>query len=1028
VQSSPQFSESFQKLNPQQKQAVEQIDGPVMVIAGPGTGKTQVLTLRIANILAKTDVQPSNILALTYTEAAAKNMKERLVQLVGPTAYQVVIGTFHSFAERIIQDFPEFFPLQRWSRIASEYEKLRIIRQLLDQAHWVTLRTPGSPYHYTNDILSAISELKREGITPDRYGELLAEEQQQFDAEKSELRATKLTEGERKLAKMAELQEMYRQYQQILKDLQLYDFDDLILMAVEGMKNEATLAAALQEKYQYVLIDEFQDTNTAQFEMALQLTQFWGQDANIFVVGDPHQTIFRFQGASFANIELFLQSFPEATIVQLQTGYRSPPSIYRAAHHLITASGSHHHLPEVLTAFDQPLTSMSDKKNLVEIWSSSNQRCEAIGIAVRIQKLIEGGVQPDEIAVLYKKHSHAELITTELSALHIPFVTMKAPSLWESSFLNQLVTFLTLIHDIPSEPTDDAVLAVLLHPWYALDRLTLLQLSRAAYHRQTSLFELLHHAPAELAKLSNFADQPPLIILSQFESIQKVFNLLLSMASDHVGQPISIWFDDVLRERIGALSWILDQPNRLDLTLQLQAFLQAIKEWNLQAPKLTLTQLLEIITTHQEEGINLTAEPLEPPSAAVTLSTIHSAKGREWAHVFVLHATDGVWGNERSRSKLPLPAGILKLDTDDRKEDANADDRRLFYVALTRAQEQVVLSVPQAVLQNQRTSEKLPSQFIVELQQAPGADEFLSQTQFDAAECGSAQPTPLKPAIAGALWSEAEKNWIDKLLRSFRLSATSLDTYLRSPSEFFWYNLVKLPKIKNDTMAFGTAVHAALEQYYRTFLTQKIWLPSDDVIRTFERSLNRELLSENDRERRRRQGIQVLQTYLAQQPATTAIETEYSVGYGPSQVVVHDMPLTGKIDRIDKAAAPNEVIVVDYKTGSPKTKGEVMGQTQSAEKYMSEREQALPEPLKGRYHRQLLFYKLLLDQEKTHSWKVTHGRLEFVEPTKAGKIAPQEFALSDADVEQLKELIGQVAKEILSLKFLDEVKNHPDDL
>lgn len=1026
--SSLQFEESFQKLNPQQKQAVEQIDGPVMVIAGPGTGKTQVLTLRIANILAKTDVHPSNILALTYTEAAAKNMKERLVQLVGPTAYQVVIGTFHAFAERVIQDYPEFFPLQRWSRIASEYEKLRIVRQLLDQPQWVTLRTPGSPYHYTNDILSAVSELKREGITPERYEQLLAEERKLFEAEKSELRPTKLAERERKLAKMAELHDMYRQYQQILKDLQLYDFDDLILMAIEGMKTEPVLVAALQEKYQYILIDEFQDTNSAQFDMALQLTQFWGQDANIFVVGDPHQTIFRFQGASFANIELFLQNFPEAAIVQLQTGYRSPASIYRAANHLITAGGSHHHLPEVLTAFDQPLSSKSDKTNLVEIWSSANQRCEATGIALRIQKLVEGGVPLDEIAVLYKKHSQAELMSSELSTLNIPFVTMKAPSLWESSFLNQLVTFLTLVHDIPVGPSDDAVLAVLLHSWYGLDRLTLLQLSRAAYHRQTSLFELLHHEPIELAKLSNFADQPPLVILPQLEAIRDAFKLLLSMASDHVGQPLSIWLDTVIRERSKVLSWILQQPDRLDLTLQLQAFLQAVKEWNLQAPKLTLTQLLDIIATHQEEGINLTVEPLEPPSAAVTLSTIHSAKGREWAHVFVLQAIDGVWGNERSRAKLPLPAGILKLDTDDRHEDANADDRRLFYVAITRAKEQVVLSVPQAVLQNQRTSEKLPSQFVVELQQAPRAEEFVSQTHFDAVECAESQPTPLKPAAADALWSEAEKNWVDKLLRSFRLSATSLDTYLRSPSEFFWYNLVRLPKIKNDTMAFGTAVHAALELYYRTFLTQKIWLPTSEVLKTFERSLNRELLSENDQERRWRQGVQVLQTYLAQPPSTNVIETEYSVGYGPSQVVVHGMPLTGKIDRIDQASEPNEVIVVDYKTGSPKTKGEVLGQTQSAEKYMSEREQALPEPLKGRYHRQLLFYKLLLDQERTHPWEVTHGRLEFVEPTKAGKIAPQEFTLSDADVAALKELIGQVAEEILSLRFLDEVKSHPDDV
>jgi DNA helicase-2/ATP-dependent DNA helicase PcrA len=285
------FKKSFTALNAQQQAAVEAIEGPVMVLAGPGTGKTQVLTLRIANILQQTDTAPENILALTYTEAATTAMRARLLQWLGPTAYKVRIHTFHSFCQQILEQHAEYFPFQPGAlRMIDEIEQQHLITSFMERPEINVLRTPSSVHHFVKDIVQRISELKREAITPDAFAthvQQLASEQADGD--------------DKRIAQLQELSLMYRWYHDALRERVWCDFDDTIMLVLEALQQDTTLQSLVQEQCHYILVDEFQDINAAQMGIVFALSAFWGEQANVFAVGDPHQTIYRFQGIAVAS-------------------------------------------------------------------------------------------------------------------------------------------------------------------------------------------------------------------------------------------------------------------------------------------------------------------------------------------------------------------------------------------------------------------------------------------------------------------------------------------------------------------------------------------------------------------------------------------------------------------------------------------------------------------------------------------------------------------------------------------------------
>jgi len=337
------FEELYKKLNNAQKEAVDAVEGPVMVVAGPGTGKTQILTLRIANILKKTQAEPENILVLTFTESAATNIRRRLTEIIGVPAYSVSISTFHGFANEIIKSNPESFPTILGANNLTEIDQFKIIEEIILKTDLGFLKTFGDPTYYIRDIIKAISDLKREGISPEEFRVLAEKDKKFFDSRddiyhdygaykgKMKLEAEK---DQKYISKNIELAVIYEKYQIELRRLKAYDFGDMILELYKQFKKDENLLRSIQEQYQYILVDEHQDTNNAQNKI-VELIMSFHQNPNIFVVGDEKQAIFRFQGASLENFYYFKKIYPSAKLIYLTDNYRSGQVILDLADSLI---------------------------------------------------------------------------------------------------------------------------------------------------------------------------------------------------------------------------------------------------------------------------------------------------------------------------------------------------------------------------------------------------------------------------------------------------------------------------------------------------------------------------------------------------------------------------------------------------------------------------------------------------------------------------------------------------------------------
>ncbi len=334
------FKELYKKLNFRQREAVDAIEGPVMVIAGPGTGKTQILTLRIVNILRKTDIPPDAILALTFTEAGVSAMRKRLVSIIGSPAYRVGIFTFHSFCNDIIKRFPEEFPRIIGSTNVSDIDKIVIIKELIEKTTLKLLRPYGDTFYYLHPVRQKISELKRENISPKelelriKNNELrfkkIPDIRHQKGVYKGKMKGKYETE-KKNIEKNKELLKIYITYENMLAERKLYDYEDMILEVIRALEKKQDFCLRLQEEYQYVLADEHQDANNAQNKL-LELLVSFHENPNLFIVGDEKQAIYRFQGASLENFLYFQKKYKGARVIILEDNYRSTQTILDAAH------------------------------------------------------------------------------------------------------------------------------------------------------------------------------------------------------------------------------------------------------------------------------------------------------------------------------------------------------------------------------------------------------------------------------------------------------------------------------------------------------------------------------------------------------------------------------------------------------------------------------------------------------------------------------------------------------------------------
>jgi DNA helicase-2/ATP-dependent DNA helicase PcrA len=990
-----EFEKRYAMLNPEQKKAVDTIEGPVMVIAGPGTGKTQILTLRIGNILLKTDTAPENILAVTFTEAATTEMRGRLVSMIGAAGYKVRISTFHGLCNDIIQTYPEFFAESIGQVAADEATQVKCLQQAIMSHGTAThLRPVTDPFNALIAIKKAISDLKREDKTPDDLRTILEEQQVAIESAPDLYHEKGAHKGKmkrvygdqlRRIEKNKELASIYEAYQEALSEARVYDYDDMIMRVLRALKHDEDLLRSVQESYHYLLIDEHQDTNSAQNSIIESIASFH-DDPNVFVVGDEKQAIFRFQGASITNFLYFKEKYPDARLVTLTHNYRSTQSILDAADSLIKNNAQRIETAIPEASGDKLKAQKAYKERPIEIYALQNEQSEAYFVAQRVKALLTEGVEKHEIAVIYRNNKDAHSVADMFDKQAIEYRIESDNNVLEDPEIHKLLSILRYVNENDS---DEHLFAILHYALFDLSPLALFKANRLARKKNKPLIEVL--GDASLIETEGIEDGARLSEIAEMLFVWK-------RASHNVSAIILL---EQITYDSGFAAYLLSLPDSTVRLRRLRTVFNEVKRMMALDPFLSLKGLIEHFDLLYEQGVSLKEEVDDFRPDAVRLMTAHRSKGLEFEYVFVVGVYDGHWGNKRNIDRITLPdiTGSATGDAADPKIQRMDDERRLFYVALTRAKKHAYISYPKT---KKDGKEALPSQFIEEIDASlrKEGDAAAYETAFT--NEGIAIFAPQKSKKVHAL----EAAYIRHRFEKSGLSVTALNNFIRCPWEYVYKNLLLIPMAKAIPLMFGTAIHAALKEYFEAH--NKGEASRALLLRSFERALKNEPLTKTEYEDLLTRGKEGLSGYYDAYEDTWQYRTENEKRIDriilPSRGAVPDIVLKGSIDKIEYLS-DTEVNIVDYKTGKPKSVNHIEGKTNNSN---------------GDYKRQLVFYKLLLDRDPSFTGSMRSGEIDFVEPNDSGKYKKYPFIITEEETEALIAEIYDMAEQVLSLSFWNE--------
>lgn len=1006
-----QFDIIYQELNEQQKRAVDTIEGPVMVIAGPGTGKTQILGARIGRILLDTDTLPQNILCLTYTDAGVVAMRKRLLAFIGPDAYKVNIYTFHAFCNDIIQENLSLFEKTSMEPV-SDLEKIDFFKQLIDSfpKNHPLKRYRGDVYFEIRNLQQLFSSMKREGWTPDfinaRIDEYLADipnreefvykrAYKQFKA--GDLKESKIEEAKEKMEKLRAAVNEFDRFQQIMRSRNRYDFDDMINWVIRAFEENPLLLSRYQEQFLYILVDEYQDTSGTQNRLVELLISYWEQP-NVFVVGDDDQSIYRFQGANIENMMDFANSYSSAlqTIV-LTSNYRSTQPILDVSKTLIDRNDER--LIRKIEGLNKELLSSNPKVNVFThaplLREYQTQREEMIHITLAVEKLVAEGVQPGAIAIIYKENKYGEELAAYFAQRNLPVYSKRSLNLLELPLAKKIILLLKYLaaeHDIPYGG-DEMLFEILHFDWFGIAPIEIAKLSAEAAEKRfgegkTSLRKLLYekiHAPAR----DLFSQGAPGGMKAAGDAIEKLIGDVPNITLVNL-------VENCLRYA-GVLSWVMQDPEKHFHLRVLTSLFDFIKDEAHRRPSLTLEQLVNLFMLMEKEDLPLPLTQVNGSEKGANLLTVHGSKGLEYEHVFLAGCNAGNWEKKRRPG-----GGYAFPDTMFSSQPKSSEEeelRRLFYVGITRAR--LYLHISYSRFKNDG-KEWEPSMFIEEIQEThrlPVQKITLDQevlSEFAMIRFNRPQAPELE---------RTEADFISHLLDRFVMNVTALSNYLKCPLQFYFQNLVRVPSGKSEALEFGSAVHYALEKLFSNMqqAPTQVFAPKDAFILDFENYMNRhrENFTREEFARRMEYGQEVLGNYYDHyQPYWNRI---VAVERNIRNVVVQGVPIKGKLDKLEFDG--KDVNVVDYKTGDI---------DKARDKLLPPNEK---QPNGGDYWRQAVFYKILVDNYDQKNWKVVSTEFDFVEPDKKKQYRKEKIVITEQDMTTVTQQIKTVWQKIQDRDF-----------
>ncbi len=1036
-------------LNVNQKKAVEYLAGPLLVLAGPGTGKTQLLSSKVAYILENTDTNPENILCLTFTETGAKNMRERLKTMIGKDALKVNIGTYHAFGSEILAQYKNYAPDydRRLDAAIDEVTQYKIVKSIQDALSGTDILR-GDPI---KDIISVIGEAKAAGLSeadlkkiaeqniedaqvlsevisplllkvvPRQFKEsyenayqpiyeilskyteesqpilkrversiallardlkeaiIEAEAEQKikplsswkdkyFEKDKKENYLLKDRVANKKLLSIAGVMKKYEQY---LHENGLYDFNDMIEEAVKVLRDDDGFRMSLQERYQFIMLDEFQDTNPSQFMIVKQLTDY--EKPIIMAVGDDDQAIYEFQGALSSNLTDF-QAHYNAEVIPLIENYRSTQEILDFSREIIRQAPDRFADKELFAHKENP------KKSQIHRYEFMTSDAEYGFIAEKVDELVKAGAKQSEIAIISYKRKYFEPLLPYLKAHdEIKIAYEEQTNLFEDEKIHEILTMAQLIYEVANERQISVpILEVLTYPCFKLPAIEAIKLVGKAKQEKRSVFEVM--SAYENSAITEVAEWFS-------ELVVKSFN-----------EPLGVFLSHFV-EKMEASR--MDEYERFKFYENL-ALLRGKVAKHFGEKNLRLADLIEMIEDYQAAGMALSAvSPYKDADEAVSILTAHKAKGLEFKYVFIVSADHMAWGKGKGNNNLlALPKNLMQIR---HTGTTDGEKLRILYVALTRAKEGLFITNSLHDF-NDKSPERL--EYFEEYAEgeeiiSPFLPERKVKLMYETETLGVKENNLknwLKTYIVAspdmrAIYRERVEKW--------RMSASSLTSFVdivyAGPEAFFKSYILQAPREpETEMLAFGNLVHLVFEAVTNRGISD------EEAIELFLTELNKRDLPVEVVQKIREKGPSDLMVALgAFGEILRAGRAE--VDFSPEKLSIEGIPVTGKIDHLIIDDEAKTIEIYDFKTGG----------------YHKEKWQSQATLYK--YMLQLGFYKLLLNNSaKYRNYRVERAHILFVTPDRDGEVYDKVYEFNDADEKELVNLMKAVYESVSSLDFLDD--------
>lgn len=924
------FETEYKKLNPAQKEAVDSTEGPVMVVAGPGTGKTQILALRIGNILNKTDIKADGILCLTFTNSGVKAMKERLRAYIGAEAGKVHVSTFHSFGMNIVEKYFGVLGLDEMPKLMDDKDSIAISDGILQDNPWVHLKPRSDNSRYFSDLKSLISFLKRERIKPADFEKLLQDEIRNIKNDPDSISTRGESKGKLKkeiekkiegLERTGEAMRFYEFYEQVKSEKNFFDYDDVLENLVKIVEESEDASAFIRENYQYILIDEHQDSSGVQNEF---LQKVWGEveNPNMFVVGDDRQLIYGFGGASLEYFENFKHAFGKAKLIMLTENYRSTQGILDSAHELLQSSIS-----------KEKLKSNSKENHPLNLVEANYERDEIILAGLEIQKKIKEGINEDDVAILVPKNRHVRSAMTVLRDMGLSVATGEKVNFFDSPISNSFIRVLNIL----ANPLDGSMLAesffdpltnikpIEAHKFVRDNNMRGFSFLDAMEEEKQTLFQEDNSVKIWISKLKGWF---------AFTNENSVYPFIQKVAGEFL-------LDTVKNHE--------DLVSRIEVVRTVLHLVLAQIERN---PKLTLKEFLNFIKRLEEYGQNIPLASFDA-SSGVKVLTLHGSKGLEFDFVWIAHMDEKSLSGAR-KGGFTLPESVSEK-MEERDEEVI---KRELYVAITRAKRFCTISYS---THSYTGGDRTLSDVVLNLE-----NNFTKQTADETEKIILDHDPKIYTESKGInkenMSLEELKKLVTKDYEDRKVSVSLLNNFFECPWKWYFRNLLQLPEPKAESLEFGNIVHGAIDNILKLNAT------SIDV-EEIKNIINKLVLKSGFGDDRKQTELEhdaykIVSVWVEERLPKIEKDRENEKSVALSDDRFPHLNIYGKIDLVE-IIGKDSVRVTDFKTGTPKKKNEI--EKNDEEGRMSD------------YMRQLAMYSYLLGENSKWKKNVTESQLEFVQ-------------------------------------------------